>query len=68
MPFFTDDEGPDKIRFIEEQCKAASVIIDAAESDGVLMDIFTTWNKPRTTSYEMTVLARNNLLKDEDEI
>ena len=68
---FLDDEGDafnssEKMRFIEEACNAAKVIIDTAEDDGVLLDIITKWSEPKTVSYELTVLARNNLLDDED--
>ena len=69
---FLDDEGypfnaSEKMRFIEEACNAAKVIIETAEDDGVLLDIITKWSEPKTVSYELTVLARNNLLNDEDD-
>jgi len=69
--FFNEDddgfEASEKMRFIEEACNAAKVIIETAEDDGVLLDIITKWSEPKTVSYELTVLARNNLLNDEDE-
>lgn len=68
--FFNEDDDPfdssEKMRFIEEACNAAKVIIETAEDDGVLLDIITKWSEPKTVSYELTVLARNNLLNDED--
>jgi hypothetical protein len=68
--FFSPEDDPydasEKMRFIEEACNAAKVIIETAENDGVLLDIITKWSEPRTVSYELTVLARNNLLDDED--
>jgi hypothetical protein len=71
MALFSDEddefEKASKMKYIEECCAAARVVIDEASSDQVLFDLITTWNEPKIVSYEMTILARNNMLKEEDE-
>ena len=60
-------EKASKMRFIEDCCAAARVVIDEASSDQVLFDMITKWNEPKIVSYEMTILARNGMLKEENE-
>ena len=71
MSFFDEQEDEydeaRKMKFIEDCCMRAETVINEAESDQVLFDLITQWNEPKIISYQMTVLARNNLLKDEDE-
>ena len=71
MALFSDEddefEKASTMKYIEECCAAARVVIDEASSDQVLFDLITTWNEPKIVSYEMTILARNNMLKEEDE-
>lgn len=70
MALFDDEDDPfekaQKMRYIEESCDAAKVIIDEAQNDEVLFDLITKWNEPKTISYEMTVLERRGMLRDED--
>lgn len=56
----------EKMRYIEEQCDSAKQIIDSASEDTVLYELISEWSRAKITSYEMTVIARNNYLKDED--
>lgn len=70
MALFSDEDDDDfdkaiKMKFIEDSCDAAKVIMEEAEKDEVLYDLITAWNEPKKVSYEMTVLARRNMLKDE---
>lgn len=71
MALFSDEddefEKASKMRYIEECCAAARVVIDEASSDDVLYELITSWNEPKIVSYEMTILARNGMLKEEDE-
>jgi hypothetical protein len=55
----------EKIKYIEDQCDAAKLVIDAASEDNVLYEVISEWTKNKIVSYEMTVLARNKYL-DED--
>lgn len=70
MALFSDEddefENAMKMRYIEESCEAAKVIMEEAENDKVLYDLITSWNEPKKISYEMTILARKGLLRDED--
>ena len=70
MALFSDEDDDDfdkaiKMKFIEDSCDAAKVIMEEAEKDEVLYDLITAWNEPKKVSYEMTVLARRDMLKDE---
>ncbi len=69
MTLFSDEDDDFdkaiKMRFIEQSCDAAKVIIEEAEKDDVLFELITAWNEPKKVSYEMTVLARRNMLQDE---
>lgn len=65
--FEDDDEDLEKMRYIEECCNAAKVVITEAENENILYDLITKWSEPKIVSYEMTILARHNLLKGEDE-
>lgn len=59
-------EEAEKIKYIEEQCDAAKQVIEAASEDTVLYEMISEWTKAKITSYEMTVIARNNFLKDDE--
>jgi hypothetical protein len=70
MTLFSDEDDPfekaEKMRYIENACEAAKVIMEEAEKDEVLFDLITVWNEPKKVSYEMTILARHDMLKDEE--
>lgn len=70
MALFSDEDddydNAMKMKYIEESCEAAKVIMEEAEKDKVLFDLITAWNEPKKVSYEMTILARKGLLRDED--
>lgn len=72
MSFFDEEdneyEEARKMKFIEDCCLRAETVINEAESDEVLFDLITKWNEPKIVSYQMTVLARKGMLKDEDDI
>ena len=59
-------EETEKIKYIEQQCDSAKQIIEAASEDTVLYELISQWTKAKITSYEMTVIARNNYLRDDD--
>jgi len=59
-------EEAEKIKYIEQQCDSAKQIIEAASEDTVLYELISEWTKAKITSYEMTVIARNNYLRDDD--
>lgn len=70
MALFDEDDEINKamkMKYIEESCNAAKVIIEEAQNDDVLFDLITTWNEPKTVSYEMMVLERRGMLRDEDD-
>jgi hypothetical protein len=58
-------EEAEKIKYIEEQCDAAKLVIEAASEDTVLYELISEWTKGKITSYEMTVIARNKYLDDD---
>lgn len=62
-----DDEDLEKMKYIEECCTAAKIVINEAEGENILYDLITKWNEAKIVSYEMTILARHNLLKGEEE-
>lgn len=70
MALFDEDDEINKamkMKYIEESCNAAKVIIEEAQNDDVLFDLITAWNEPKTVSYEMMVLERRGMLRDEDD-
>ena len=58
-------EEAEKIKYMEEQCDAAKLVIEAASEDAVLYEMISQWTKNKIASYEMTIIARNKYL-DED--
>lgn len=72
MALFSDEEdngfeSMNKMKYIEDCCTAARAVINEASDDQVLFDLIAKWSEPKIVSYEMTILARNGLLKEEDD-
>lgn len=72
MALFSDEddefEQMEKMKHIEECCERAKVVIDEACDENILYDLITKWNEARIVSYEMTILARHDMLKGEGDV
>jgi hypothetical protein len=58
-------EEAEKIKYIEEQCDAAKLVIEAATEDDVLYELISEWTRNKIASYEMTIIARNKYLGED---
>lgn len=72
MALFSDEddefEQMEKMRRIEECCEQAKVVIQEACNENILYDLITKWHEAKIVSYEMTVLARHDMLKGEGDV
>ena len=44
-----------------------NVIMDKAESHGILFDLITKWPRDKQVAYEMATVIENRVLNDDDE-
>lgn len=72
---FEDDETPnfeslspvEKQEFFDYISKQMNLVMDKAESHGILFDLITKWPKEKQVAYEMAAVIENRVLTDDDE-
>lgn len=72
---FEDDEAPsfdslspvEKQEFFDYISKQMNLVMDKAESHGILFDLITKWPKEKQVAYEMAAVIENRVLTDDDE-
>jgi hypothetical protein len=60
----TDDE---KEQYFEYVSKQMNLVIDKAESHGVLFDLITEWPRGKVVAFEMATVLENRVLNDDDD-
>ena len=56
-----------KQEFYDYVTKQMNVIMDKAESHGILFDLITKWPRDKQVAYEMATVIENRVLNDDDE-
>ena len=72
---FEDDETPnfeslspvEKQEFFDYIGKQMNLVMDKAESHGILFDLITKWPKEKQVAYEMAAVIEHRVLTDDDE-
>ena len=67
MPNFDSLSDIEKQEFYEYISKQMSLVMEKAESHGVLFDLITKWPREKQVAYEMATVIENRVLEDDDE-
>ena len=64
---FNNLNAEEKEEFFEYVSKQMNLVIDKAESHGVLFDLITEWPRGKVVAFEMATVLENRVLTDDDE-
>jgi hypothetical protein len=66
-PSFDSLSDIEKEEFYEYISKQMKLVMEKAESHGVLFDLITKWPREKQVAYEMATVIENRVLEDDDE-
>lgn len=64
---FNNLSETEKEEFFEYVSKQMNLVIEKAESHGVLFDLITEWPRGKVVAFEMATVLENRVLNDDDE-
>jgi hypothetical protein len=64
---FNNLSETEKEEFFEYISKQMNLVIDKAESHGVLFDLITEWPRAKVVAFEMATVLENRVLNDDDD-
>jgi|MesohylFT_1024984.scaffolds.fasta_scaffold825254_1 hypothetical protein len=64
---FNNLNAEEKEEFFEYISKQMNLVIDKAESHGVLFDLITEWPRGKVVAFEMATVLENRVLNDDDD-
>jgi len=64
---FNSLNDEEKEEFFEYLSKQMNLVINKAESHGVLFDLITEWPRGKVVAFEMATVLENRVLNDDDE-
>ena len=64
---FNNLSETEKEEFFEYISKQMNLVIEKAESHGVLFDLITEWPRGKVVAFEMATVIENRVLTDDDE-
>ena len=64
---FNNLSETEKEEFFEYISKQMNLVIEKAESHGVLFDLITQWPRGKVVAFEMATVIENRVLTDDDE-
>ena len=66
-PNFESLSPVEKQEFFDYIGKQMNLVMDKAESHGILFDLITKWPKEKQVAYEMATVIENRVLEDDDD-
>lgn len=67
MPNFDSLSEVEKQEFYDYISKQMNLVMEKAETHGVLFELITKWPREKQVAYEMATVLENRVLEDDDE-